>query len=138
MSFTEAQIEAAALVIINANRATYGYRIVESLDEYDIDPAEAFRARDTARAALEAAERAAWRPVSEAVSGDVFLIDLNGKSEAAYWHPAMKAFAPDGFDRRYPWVFLDSTNGVNGAESGQYGPKRARPLPQPPGEEAAR
>ena len=121
---TDAQIEAAA-----RSDAAFDGRGWEAMARTDRD-----RYLARSRAALEAAERAAWIPVTEAMSGGVFLVDLDGRSEAAYWHPAMKAFVPDGFDRRHPWVFLDPTNGVNGAESGQYGPKRARPLPAPPEE----
>lgn len=56
-----------------------------------------------------------WKPIDDqAMSGDVVLVrqSPDGPTYAAYYGLATKAVSA-GATKRYPWVFLDPTNGVN-------------------------
>lgn len=108
---TDAQIEAAA-----KSDATFDGRPWESMGRLD---RERYLARS--RAALEAAERAAWRPFSEAPeNGTGILVFRPDTGEFIAY------FVDDG------WF---STNGED--LTGDL-PTHFRPLPQPPGEEETR
>lgn len=57
-----------------------------------------------------------WQPIDTAPrDGEIILISGPGARgpyvEAAYWSQCPRAY---GGDKRYPWVTLDETNGVNG------------------------
>jgi hypothetical protein len=69
-----------------------------------------------------------WQPMETAPrDGSVILIRTErGGVEAAYWNLAPSAV---GADRRYPWTFLDPTNGTNSRMDGDFGPTHWQPLP---------
>ncbi|CAO4179105.1 hypothetical protein [Methylorubrum populi] len=96
---------------------------------------------DAVLAARPAAPEAqgAWSFDMEAAprDGTVILLWREGWGEpsAAYWGLAPMAFGASIACKRHPWVFLDSTNGVNGYEDGERGPTAWHPMldaPAPP------
>jgi 16S rRNA G1207 methylase RsmC len=108
VSFTEAQIEAARAVIYELA----GMRFADK----------------TIRAALEAAERAAWRPVSEAPKDGTPVLVVGAenrpdKMDVAEWHYYCTAEGP-----YYCWA----TEGVFSMEPLDPPPTHFRPLPAPP------
>ncbi|WP_342152397.1 hypothetical protein [Methylorubrum sp. SB2] len=67
--------------------------------------------------------------------GTVILLWREGWVEpsAAYWGLAPQADGAGVATKRHPWVFLDSTNGLNGFEDGERGPTAWHSmLPAPP------
>lgn len=72
-----------------------------------------------------------WQPIETAPFDDrVILVCREGDDAvyAAYWSPHPSASGWD--DRKYPWCFLDPTNGLNGMTHGDsYAPTHWQPLP---------
>lgn len=82
----------------------------------------------------ESGEREGWQPIETAPKdGTVILIARGPKDatfpfvEAAYWSQCVRAF---GGCKKYPWVTLDKTNGVNGRT--EDSPTHWMPLPPSP------
>lgn len=131
MSFTEAQIEAAALALINKARADDEDVVLAPLSSLsEVYWSYADWARETARAALEAAERAAWQPFSTAPEdGTVVLVFRQdaGAFSAHYVetdsHLASSMNPPEGD------CYWFSTGGDD--LTGDL-PTHFRPLPAPP------
>lgn len=88
-------------------------------------------------AAVEKVNRAfgQWQPISTAPKdGTVVLLgDTKFPDEvvAGYWGLASAAWG-DGADTEFPWVMLESGNGINHLMSGHHGPTHWMPLPPAP------
>ncbi len=55
-----------------------------------------------------------WKPMDIAPrDGSVILIHQGKDVYAAYWGLAQDAIGAGAATKKYPWVFLDPTNGVN-------------------------
>lgn len=101
------------------------------------------RAREALAARPEAPSDAGWSFDMEAAPRDGTVILLWrkewGEPSAAYWGLAPMADGAGIATKRHPWVFLDSTNGVNGYEDGGHGPMAWHPMldaPTPPSDPA--
>jgi len=76
-----------------------------------------------------APEAQAWRAIETAPRDGTRILIADGRStDAAYWSQCAKGY---GGSKRYPWVILDETNGVNGMT--ETHPTHWQPLPAPPG-----
>jgi len=70
-----------------------------------------------------------WRSIETAPRDGTRILIADGRStDAAYWSQCAKGY---GGSKRYPWVILDETNGVNGMT--ETHPTHWQPLPAPPG-----
>lgn len=74
-----------------------------------------------------------WQPIETAPrDGTIIILGKYGSvSRAAYYGRSLKAFNACA-EIRFPWVFLDSTNGVNAMAADETGPTHWQPLPSPP------
>lgn len=123
MTHTDEQIEAAALAIINKARADDEDVVLAPLSSLSqVHESYAAWARETARAALEAAERAAWRPIETAPKdGAKVLVSISRRNNPSLGR--MSLVAAFVSHRNY-WACVEGDP--------IYPPIAWRPLPQPP------
>jgi hypothetical protein len=81
--------------------------------------------------------QSAWRPIETAPrDGTVILLgNVGSEPRPAYYGLAPRSFGA-GADKRFPWTFLDCTNGVNHCTDDELGPTHWMPLPAPPSADA--
>jgi len=73
-----------------------------------------------------------WQPIETAPrDGTIILLADRGYVLVGYWGLA-KGVSPAGSNKRFPWVTLDETNGVNSMMDGEFGPDHWMPRPKPP------
>ena len=75
----------------------------------------------------------AWRTIDTAPKdGTIILLgNIGSEPRPAYWGLAPSTSGA-GANQRFPWTFLDNTNGVNHMSDGEFGPTHWQPLPTPP------
>lgn len=74
-----------------------------------------------------------WQPIETAPrDGTVILLARGAGVYAAYWHPAKGCAVVAEHDKKFPWAFIDPTNGWNGYSDDKNGPTHWMPLPEPP------
>lgn len=114
-TITDAMVEAAALAMADGLCWTRWIRVSAPCGQDCL-------CLSTARAALSAAERAAWRTIDSAPKdGTVILLDWTGDVISGFW---------DGYHQR--WCIQLADGSVWDGKAHDYQPARWRPLPAPP------
>jgi hypothetical protein len=74
-----------------------------------------------------------WQPIATAPrDGSIILLgNMGSEPRPAYWALAPRSFSA-GATKRFPWAFLDETNGINHMSDDEHGPTHWKPLPAPP------
>lgn len=115
--------------------------IVERLRKISLRRSAGFSIKTAASEAADEIERlraspaqaAVWQPIASAPrDGTIILLGNKGSEPTpAYWGLARKVIG-HGADKKFPWVFLDVTNGINHRRDDETGPSHWMPLPSPP------
>lgn len=74
-----------------------------------------------------------WQPIETAPKdGQIILLgSVGSEPRPAYWGLAFRSYGA-GADAKFPWTFLDNTNGVNHLSDDATGASHWMPLPAPP------